>query len=56
MNGDGALVDIGDLVSSLLQEQLLCSLEAVDGAEVGVDLPDNLSPDTGLAIVLRKSV
>lgn len=40
-----------------MQEQSLCSLEPVEGAEVGVVLPDDLSPVvTGLAIVLRKSV
>lgn len=61
--------DVGDLCVSQLQEQLLCSLapvdgveladgvEPVDGAEVGVFLPDNnLSPAVGLAIILRKSV
>jgi len=42
---------------SQLQEQSLCSLEPVEGAEVGVVLPDDdLSPGTGLVIVLRKSV
>ena len=39
---------------SQLHEQSLCSLEPVDGAEVGVVLPDDLS--IGLAMVLRKSV
>ncbi len=46
---------MGDLWLSQLHEQSLCSLEPVEGAEVGVVLPD-LSPATGLAIVLRKSV
>lgn len=43
---------------SQLQEQSLCSLEPVDGAEVGVVLPDDLFSGFGLAmaIVLRKSV
>jgi hypothetical protein len=41
-----------------LHEQSLCSLDPVEGAEVGVFLPDDLSPGMGLAreIVLRKSV
>jgi hypothetical protein len=39
-----------------LHEQSLCSLEPVDGAEVGVVLPDDLSPGIGLPMVLRKSV
>ncbi len=45
---------------SQLQEQSLCSLEPVEGAEVGVVLPDDgLSPVRGglaMVIVLRKSV
>lgn len=51
-------VDIGDLCVSQLHEQSLCSLVPVDGAEVGVVLPDDevlLSPAIGL-IDLRKSV
>ena len=40
---------------SQLHEQSLCSLEPVEGAEVGVVLPDDLSPVMGLAN-LRKSV
>lgn len=51
------MVEVGDLWLSQWQEQSLCSLELVDGAEVGVVLPDDdLSPATGLAIDLRKSV
>ena len=38
-----------------MHEQSLCSLEPLEGAEVGVVRPD-LSPTTGLAIDLRKSV
>lgn len=47
----------GDLCASQLQEQLLCSLEPVLGAEVGEGLGD-FSTDgaTGLAMDLRKSV
>jgi hypothetical protein len=42
---------------SQLQEQSLCSLEPVEGAEVGVVRPEDLSPAvTGLAIFIRKSV
>jgi len=42
---------------SQLQEQSLCSLELVEGAEVGVLRPEDLSPAvTGLAIFMRKSV
>lgn len=47
---------MGDLWVSQLQEQSLFSLELVEGTEVGVVLPDDFSPGTGLAIVLRKSV
>lgn len=40
-----------------MHEQSLCSLEPVEGAEVGVVRPDDLSPAvTGLAIFKRKSV
>jgi hypothetical protein len=46
---------VGDLWLSQLHEQSLCSLEPVEGAEVGVVLPDDLSPVMGLAN-LRKSV
>jgi len=52
----GGAIEVGDLWVSQLQEQSLCSLEPVEGAEVGVVLPDDLSPATGLAIVFRKSV
>jgi len=55
-NGVGGAMDTGDLCVSQLHEQSLCSLEPVEGAEVGVVVPDDLSPVTGLAIVLRKSV
>lgn len=63
--GVGGFSDIGeaDLWVSQLHEQLLCSLDAVDGveegADVGVDRPDSLSVPPvmgGLAIDLRKSV
>jgi hypothetical protein len=48
--------EVGDLWLSQLHEQSLCSLEPVEGAEVGVVLPDDLlSAVTGLAI-FRKSV
>jgi len=57
MKGDGRTAEVGDLWVSQLHEQLLSSLEVSDdGADVGVDLPDALSPVTGLAILLRKSV
>lgn len=43
-----------------MQEQSLCSLEPVEGAEVGVVRPEDLSDlspaVTGLAIFIRKSV
>ena len=40
-----------------MHEQSLCSLEPVEGAEVGVVLPEEaLSPDRGLPMALRKSV
>jgi len=56
-NEVGGTVVIGDLRVSQLQEQSLCSLDPVEGAEVGVLLPDDLSPAvTGLAIFMRKSV
>ncbi len=48
--------EVGDLWLSQLHEQSLCTLEPVEGAEVGVVLPDLLSPAVGLCIVLRKSV
>jgi hypothetical protein len=49
--------EVGDLWLSQLHEQSLCSLEPVEGAEVGVVLPDDLlSPAVGLCMVLRKSV
>jgi hypothetical protein len=38
-NGDGRMADAGDLWVSQLHEQLLCSLEVSDGAEVGVQPP-----------------
>jgi hypothetical protein len=47
--------EIGDLWVSQLHEQSLCSLEPVEGAEVGVVRPEDLSPVMGL-MVLRKSV
>lgn len=50
------VVEVGDLWVSQLHEQSLCSLEPVEGAEVGVVLPDDLSPGIGLPMVLRKSV
>jgi hypothetical protein len=52
------VVEVGDLWVSQLHEQSLCWLEPVEGAEVGVVLPDDLSPGIGLfkAMVLRKSV
>jgi streptogramin lyase len=50
-----AVAETGDLWLSQLHEQSLCSLEPVEGAEVGVVLPDDLSPVMGLAN-LRKSV
>ena len=50
------MAEVGDLWLSQLHEQSLCSLEPVEGAEVGVVLPDDLlSEVTGLAI-FRKSV
>jgi hypothetical protein len=55
-NGDGKVADVGDLRLSQLHEQELSSLVAEDGAEVGVYLPDCLSPFMGLAMLLRKSV
>ena len=40
-----------------MHEQSLCSLDPVEGAEVGVVRPEeDLSPAIGLAMVLRKSV
>lgn len=49
--------EVGDLWLSQLQEQSLCSLDPLEGAEVGVVLPDDLSPPaTGLVMDLRKSV
>lgn len=49
--------EVGDLWVSQLHEQSLCSLEPVEGAEVGVVRPeDGFSPTVGLAIVFRKSV
>lgn len=51
-----AAAEVGDLWLSQLHEQSLCSLEPVEGAEVGVVLPDDLSPGAGLPMVLRKSV
>jgi len=48
-------VEVGDLWVSQLHEQSLCSLEPVEGAEVGVVRPEDLSPVMGL-MVLRKSV
>jgi len=63
--GIGGFSDVGDtdLWASQLHEQLLCSLDAVegvvDGADVGVDRPESLSVPPvmgGLAIDLRKSV
>jgi len=67
ITGVGGFSTVGDvdLWVSQLQEQLLCSLDAVEGAvegaDVGVDLPDSLSvpPDKGglaIDIDLRKSV
>jgi hypothetical protein len=50
------VAEVGDLWLSQLHEQSLCSLEPVEGAEVGVVLPDDLSPAIGLCIVFRKSV
>jgi len=61
----GGFSSVGDAVLwvSQLHEQVLCSLDAVEGAvegaDVGVDRPDNLSVPPvkgGLAIDLRKSV
>jgi hypothetical protein len=56
--GKGATVEVGDLWVSQLHEQSLCSLELVDGADVGLALPDLSLPGPGLAmlILLRKSV
>lgn len=51
----GVGAEVGDLWLSQLHEQSLCSLEPVEGADVGVVLPD-LSVAAGLAMVLRKSV
>jgi hypothetical protein len=54
----GMAVVVGDLCESQLHEQSLCSLVLVEGAEVGVDRPEEevlLSPAMGL-IDLRKSV
>jgi hypothetical protein len=48
-------VEVGDLCVSQWHEQSLCSLELVEGAEVGVVRPEDLSPVMGL-MVLRKSV
>lgn len=49
--------DAGDLWVSQLQEQSLCSLTPVEGAEVGEVAPDEgFSTTVGLAMVLRKSV
>lgn len=57
VNGDGRTADAGDLWLSQLHEQLLSSLEVSDGAEVGVQPPDDLLPvNGGLAMLLRKSV
>jgi len=63
--GIGGISEVGDadLWVSQLHEQLLCSVDAVEGAdegaEVGVDRPESLSDPPvmgGLAIDLRKSV
>lgn len=50
------VVEVGDLCVSQLHEQSLWSLELVEGAEVGVVLPEDLSPAAGLFMLLRKSV
>ena len=47
---------MGDLWVSQLHEQSLCSLELVEGADVGVVRPDDFSPAIGLPMVFRKSV
>lgn len=65
--GDGRTAETGDLWLSQAQvhEQLLCSLELSDGAEVGVETPEfdfpvkgavNGAVRGGLAMALRKSV
>jgi len=60
--GVGGISEVGDtdLWASQLHEQLLWSLDAVegavDGAEVGVDRPDSPPVMDGLVIDLRKSV
>lgn len=56
--GDGRTADAGDLWVSQGHEQLLCSLEVSEGAEVGVRIPERFSPFNGLPMVmlLRKSV
>jgi hypothetical protein len=57
LNGDGRTADAGDLWASQAHEQLLCSLEISEGAEVGVEPPECLWPvKGGLAMLLRKSV
>ena len=57
LNGDGRTADAGDLWASQAHEQLLCSLEVSEGAEVGVEPPECLWPVRGgLAMLLRKSV
>lgn len=52
---DEGTAEVGDLWVSQLHEQSLCSLEPVEGADVGVVRPEDLSPVMGL-MVLRKSV
>ena len=57
LNGDGRAAEAGDLWASQAHEQLLCSLEVSEGADVGVELPECLWPVRGgLAMLLRKSV
>lgn len=50
------VVEVGDLCVSQLHEQSLWSLEPVEGAEVGVDRPEDLLSNAGLFMLLRKSV
>ncbi len=57
LNGDGRTADAGDLWASQAHEQLLCSLEVSEGAEVGVETLQCFWPVRGgLAMLLRKSV
>jgi hypothetical protein len=61
VKGEGGTADVVGLSFSFsllgqLQEQELCSVEAVDGVDEGLEPPEVFSPATGLAIDFKKSV